>query len=153
MNKTALFSYVLQAVQKTEDEAKPEEVEKPKPKKFNVDEHFNHELHAIMKYLFPSLMPQAEEVVKKTEKIAKSPTKKRKRVENGASTSGSSSKAATNKGDNKTNTTVPKKTYAIFDMAKRPKELQRTWTILNLFRFLGFNKFQNNTPISIFINV
>ena len=143
MNKTALFSYVLQAVQKTEDEAKPEEeeVEKPKPKKFNVDEHFNHELHAIMKYLFPSLMPQAEEVVKKTEKIAKSPTKKRKRVENGAPASGFSSKAATNKGDNKTNTTVPKKTYAIFDMAKRPKELQRTWTMLNLFRFLGFNKF------------
>ena len=86
-------------------------------------------------------MSQAEEVVKKTEKIAKSPTKKRKRVENGASASGLSSKAATNKGDNKTNTTVPKKTYAIFDMAKRPKELQRTWTMLNLFRFLGFNKF------------
>ena len=39
-----------------------------------------------MKYLFPSLMPQAEEVVKKTEKIAKSPTKKRKRVENDNST-------------------------------------------------------------------
>ena len=88
MNKTALFSYVLQAVQKTEDEAKPEEeeAEKPKPKKFNVDEHFNHELHAIMKYLFPSLIPQAEEVIKKTEKIAKSPTKKRKRVENDNST-------------------------------------------------------------------
>ena len=31
-------------------------------------------------------MPQAEEVVKKTEKIAKSPTKKRKRVENDNST-------------------------------------------------------------------
>ena len=88
MNKTALFSYVLQAVQKTVDEAKPEEeeVEKPKPKKFNVDEHFNHQLHAIMKYLFSSLMPQPEEVVKKTEKIAKSPTKKRKRVDNDNST-------------------------------------------------------------------
>ena len=36
------------AVEKTEDEAKPkeEEAEKAKPKKFNVDEHFNHELHA-----------------------------------------------------------------------------------------------------------
>ena len=88
MTKIALFSHVLQAVEKTEDEAKLEEqeAEKPKPKKFNVDEHFNHELHAIMKYLFPSLMPQAEEVVKKTEKIAKSPTKKRKRVENDNST-------------------------------------------------------------------
>ena len=63
-----------------------EEAEKPKPKKFNVDEHFNHGLHAIMKYLFSSLMSQAEEVVKKTEKIAKSPTKKRKRVENDNST-------------------------------------------------------------------
>ena len=127
LTKIALFSHVLQAVEKTEDEAKPEEeeTEKPKPKKFNVDEHFNHELHAIMKYLFPSLMPQAEEVVKKTEKIAKSPTKKRKRVENGASTSGSSSKAATNKGDTKTNTTTPKKTYAIFDMAKRPKRARK----------------------------
>ena len=71
MNKTALFSYVLQAVQKTEDEAKPEEEEseKPKPKKFNVDEHFNHELHAIMKYLFSSLMPQPEEVVKKRKRV------------------------------------------------------------------------------------
>ena len=81
LTKIALFSHVLQA-----DEAKPKEAEKPKPKKFNIDEHFNHELHAIMKYLFPSLMPQAEEVVKKTEKIAKSPTKKRKRVENDNST-------------------------------------------------------------------
>ena len=81
MTKIALFSHVLQA-----DEAKPKEAEKPKPKKFNIDEHFNHELHAIMKYLFGSLMPQAEEVVKKTEKIAKSPTKKRKRVDNDNST-------------------------------------------------------------------
>ena len=86
MTKIALFSHILQAVEKTEDEAKPKEAEKPKPKKFNVDEHFNHELHAIMKYLFSSLMPQPEEVVKKTEKIAKSPTKKRKRVENDNST-------------------------------------------------------------------
>ena len=39
-----------------------------------------------MKYLFSSLMPQPEEVVKKTEKIAKSPTKKRKRVDNDNST-------------------------------------------------------------------
>ena len=86
MTKIALFSHILQAVEKTEDEAKPKEAEKPKPKKFNVDEHFNHELHAIMKYLFPSLIPQAEEVIKKTEKIAKSPTKKRKRVDNDNST-------------------------------------------------------------------
>ena len=70
-------------------------------------------------------MPQAEEVVKKTEKIAKSPTKKRKRVENGASASGSSSKAATDQGDNKTNNTAPKKTYAIFDTAKRPKRARK----------------------------
>ena len=125
MTKIALFSHILQAVEKTEDEAKPKEAEKPKPKKFNVDEHFNHELHAIMKYLFSSLMPQPEEVVKKTEKIAKSPTKKRKRVENGAFASGSSSKAATDKGDNKTNTTTPKKTYAIFDMAKRSKRARK----------------------------
>ena len=76
----------MQAVEKTEDEAKPQEVEKIKPKKFNVDEHFNHQLHAIMKYLFSSLMPQPEEVVKKTEKIAKSPTIKRKRVDNDNST-------------------------------------------------------------------
>ena len=48
-----------------------------------------------------------------------------KATENGASTSGSSSKAATNKGDTKTNTTTPKKTYAIFDMAKRPKRARR----------------------------
>ena len=46
-------------------------------------------------------------------------------TKNGASASGSSSKAATNKGDNITNTTAPKKTYAIFDMAKRPKRARR----------------------------
>ena len=58
-----------------------EEAEKPKPKKFNVDEHFNNELHAIMKYLFPDL-----DKVKKTKKTAK----KRKRVENDQETNVSS---------------------------------------------------------------
>ena len=48
-----------------------------------------------------------------------------KATENGASASGSSSKAATNEGDNKTNTAAPKKTYAIFDMAKRSKRARK----------------------------
>ena len=48
-----------------------------------------------------------------------------KATENGASASGSSSKAATNEGDNKTNTTAPQKTYAIFDMEKRPKRARK----------------------------
>ena len=46
-------------------------------------------------------------------------------TKNAASASGSSSKAATNEGDNITNTTAPKKTYAIFDMAKRPKRARK----------------------------
>ena len=71
----------MQAVEKTEDKAKPREAEKPKPKKFNVDEHYNHGLHAIMKYLFPDL-----DKVKKTKKTAK----KRKRVENDQETNVSS---------------------------------------------------------------
>ena len=49
-------------------------------KKFNVDEHFNNEMHAIMKYLFPGLMGNEEEAVKKAEKIVKG-GRKRKIVE------------------------------------------------------------------------
>ena len=59
-------------------------------------------------------------------------------TENGTSASGSSSKAATNEVDNKTNSTAPKKTYAIFDMAKRSKRARKDvdYAELNqVFRF------------------
>ena len=59
-------------------------------------------------------------------------------TENGTSASGSSSKAATNEVDNKTNSTAPKKTYAIFDMAKRSKRARKDVDyaeLIQLFRF------------------
>ena len=92
LSKITPFFPPFQVVVKTEDaEAKPEDeaaADKPKPpKKFNVDEHFNNELHAIMKYLFPGLMPNEQEVVKNTENFFKKKSSgKRKRVENENST-------------------------------------------------------------------
>merc|ERR1712051_1156707 len=134
-------------VVKTEDAEAEDEAaaDKPKPpKKFNVDEHFNNELHAIMKYLFPGLMPNEQEVVKNTENFFKKKSSgKRKRVENenstndqetdvatvnGTSNEASSSNAATNEDDDntgtgsKTKTAPPKKKVAsIFENAKRSK--------------------------------
>lgn len=140
-------------VVKTEDaEAKPEDeaaADKPKPpKKFNVDEHFNNELHAIMKYLFPGLMPNEQEVVKNTENFFKKKSSgKRKRVENenstndqetdvatvnGTSNEASSSNAATNEDDDNTGTgsktktaPKPKKVASIFENAKRSKRAKK----------------------------